>query len=368
MPKTTYFVYCPLRSGPKQKLLIRLEGSGETATFVRNYYPIDAKDCVEVMLLDRERHPAMLIKAKGFDYGDVPGYDLFAQLIAAKAAESIPGGDVILFRNAGTRPHLDGADIRLSLALHEALSPGGFDLRDYILLDTGGYVSSCGDGMHRYPDITVERKGAPKETASKPWTPGEAQIDALIEVMNHSGLNDDDPRMSITNGLLEDLEKVYLGDAVTCIYQENAAYQPYRDAVETISALAKKEESDFAREVLRICNDAACSLPDREAPVQRYTQIDGGDGRNGKFTERIIRKHNLLDDSTAEVKERELLIPFTQTGGASTDRVNVSDDGIREVIANNRLVALQYFRRDDLNFTEVVEIDVKTLLGMFKKK
>lgn len=362
------FVYYPMRPGPNQAPMLQLENSGEIATFVKNFYPIDTKDCVEIMLLGKERYPDAIVKAKGFDYNDTQSFPLFAKLVAEKAEELIPEGDIVLLRDGGKRMHLDQKDIRLSLELHEVLRPKGLDLRDYILLDIDGYISSCGEGKQRYPEKPIDKLAPKSPVGEQNWKPTKTQIDALLEVMEKSGLTQEDPRLSITNDLLEDLQKIWMGESNAIVFYPDARYQPYRDAVAEILKTAKKEkETDFVKEVKRLCLNASCTVEDKDVPVRDYVQMDGGDPRNGRFVEKMIKKHRLDQSATPEIKHRKLLIPYAQDGGASTERVNVSDDRLVEVIENNRLVGLQYFRRDDLNFTEVVEIDLRTLMDIFDK-
>lgn len=369
MPKTVFFVHYPMRPGPNQAPMLRLENSGEIATFVKNFYPIDSKDCVEVMLLGQERYPNAIVKAKGFDYNDTQAFRPFAELVAEKAAELVPGGTIVFLRDGDKRMHLDNKDIRLSLELHEALCPKGLDLRDYILLDVGGYISSCGEGKQRYPEKPIDKPAPAAPVGEQDWKPTSAQIDALLEVMEKSGLTQDDPRLSITNELLEDLQKIWMGESNASVYYPDARYQPYREAVKEILEAAEKEkDSDFVKKIKRLCRNASCTIEDKDVPVRDYVQMDGGDPRNGRFVEKMIKKHRLNQSATTEIKHRELLIPYAQGAGASTEKVNVSDDRFVEVIENNRLVGLQYFRRDDLNFTEVIEIDVRTLLNIFSEK
>lgn len=79
----------------------------------------------------------------------------------------------------------------------------------------------------------------------------------------------------------------------------------------------------------------------------QFREQDEFDARTAEFLDRVIEKFGLRGDSTSEIKVRSVNSAYSNVE---------TDDKIIEVLSNNKLIALQYLRRDDLNYTEVTNI------------
>lgn len=75
--------------------------------------------------------------------------------------------------------------------------------------------------------------------------------------------------------------------------------------------------------------------------------MDEFDSRTNEFIEEVIEKFNLRNNSTAEIKVRSVNSAYSNVE---------TDDKVIEILLKNKLIALQYLRRDDFNYTEVTNI------------
>lgn len=90
----------------------------------------------------------------------------------------------------------------------------------------------------------------------------------------------------------------------------------------------------------------------------QFREQDQFDSRTNDFIEEVIEKFNLRNDSSAEIKIRSINSAYSNVE---------TDDKVVEILSNNKLVALQYLRRDDLNYTEVTNIILENDTSRTKK-
>lgn len=83
--------------------------------------------------------------------------------------------------------------------------------------------------------------------------------------------------------------------------------------------------------------------------VERTEVIDQIDSGTNEFIEKIINKHNLIGNKSAEIKYRKV---------RSTRGEHDSDDVIVEILLKDKLIAMQYQRRTDANWTEVINVEI----------
>lgn len=79
----------------------------------------------------------------------------------------------------------------------------------------------------------------------------------------------------------------------------------------------------------------------------QFREQDELDAQTAEFLDKVIEKFGLRRDSTSEIKVRSVNSAYFNVE---------TDDKIIEVLSNNKLIALQYLRRDELNYTEVTNI------------
>lgn len=82
--------------------------------------------------------------------------------------------------------------------------------------------------------------------------------------------------------------------------------------------------------------------------TNRFKVQDQIDSKTNEFIESIIEKYGLKGDAFAEVKYRFV---------CPQHKEHASDDLIVEILYHDQLIAMQYQRRDDFNWTEVTNID-----------
>lgn len=79
----------------------------------------------------------------------------------------------------------------------------------------------------------------------------------------------------------------------------------------------------------------------------QFIEMDEFDSRTNEFIEEMIEKFNLRNNSSAEIKVRSVNSAYSNVE---------TDDKVIEILLKNKLIALQYLRRDDFNYTEVTNI------------
>jgi hypothetical protein len=93
---------------------------------------------------------------------------------------------------------------------------------------------------------------------------------------------------------------------------------------------------------------------------ERFIDEIGVSPNPSDFLYEIAKKHGFADIfKLCSVKSRAV--------GIDTYHEHITDDKIIELIADNRLVALVYLRRDDWNWTEATFIEIPEAIENVKK-
>lgn len=95
---------------------------------------------------------------------------------------------------------------------------------------------------------------------------------------------------------------------------------------------------------------------DTSIAVRQYHSIDQTDPKHEEFLREIADRYANSKSDRIEVRYRQVCIPYAPPITSAVDKQYVSNDVLVEVIVNNRLVALEYQRRDDGNYTETTDV------------
>lgn len=92
--------------------------------------------------------------------------------------------------------------------------------------------------------------------------------------------------------------------------------------------------------------------------IERFSVQDQIDSKTNEFIEKIINKYHLKNNPYAAIKDKKIYVDGKDI---------ISDDRIVEILLDDKLLAMQYQRRDDFNWTEVINIDFEREIDVCHK-
>lgn len=102
--------------------------------------------------------------------------------------------------------------------------------------------------------------------------------------------------------------------------------------------------------------------------IEQYIELDQVSERTAGWQERIIEKYDLRNRPSVELHDRQVCIPFAPPISSKVDSAYISNDRLVEFIVDNKLLALQYQRRDEFNYTEVTNVEYPEALEPLNEK
>lgn len=94
--------------------------------------------------------------------------------------------------------------------------------------------------------------------------------------------------------------------------------------------------------------------------VSQFRVMDQIDSKSQEFINKVVYNYPGYNSNThhVEVRYRSLLRPCVALSVCEVKDEYISDDRIVEILINDKLIGIQYQRRDEFNWTEVTNIEI----------